>query len=123
LHCSGTESISIIAKVIPESRKYANNGSKYGCERVLCLIGTMTRRNQGKISKLRMLAIPLIGTCTDICDKESEMNKRLLKTAVGLSLVIVGLLAIVSCVPGEYKNAEAASLAIIPADLIARAGG
>jgi hypothetical protein len=82
----------------------------------------MTRRNQSKISKLRMLAIPLAGTCTDICDKRSEMNKRLLKTVVGLSLVIVGLLAIVSCVPGEYRDAEAASLEVIPTDLIARAG-
>lgn len=36
------------------------------------------------------------------------MSKQLVRIVVGTSILIIGLLAVVSCVPGDYQNVEAA---------------
>jgi hypothetical protein len=82
----------------------------------------MLKRNQGKISISETLAShPTRILQAYYVIRKIEMNRQLLRTVLGFTLVVVGLLAIVSCVPGEYNNAEAASLAIIPADARAKA--
>ena len=42
------------------------------------------------------------------------MNKKLVEIVIGMSIAIIGILAIVSCVPGEYVSAEAASSGEVP---------
>ena len=44
------------------------------------------------------------------------MNKQLVRIVVGLSILIIGLLVVVSCVPGDYQNVEAAGAGAITED-------
>jgi hypothetical protein len=99
-----------------------NNGSPYGCERLGRYLRDSYIADLSKWSETMILAKPFIGIVkSDFTKRSLDMRQRLVKIVVGLSLLFVGMLAIVSCVPGDYTNAEAASSSAVSAGVSARA--